>query len=246
MTARPGIETVRHADNFIHVLVEGPSAAVVDPGVAGPVESCLRAEGLTLDLILVTHHHGDHTGGCRRLQQVSGCRIAAPAGGAIGADTVVADGDEIDFAGNRIEVLGVPGHTGHDVAFYLPSAGAVFTGDTLFACGCGRVFGGNATQMWTSLCRLRALPDDTRVFGGHDYTLENLEFATHLEPGNSAVRERLERFNQDQASVCSMAEEKLTNPFLRCDEEAFADALGMRGQNPADVFAFVRGQKDRW
>ncbi len=241
------IEALRAGDNFVYVLVDGGRAVVVDPGVAGPVVSYLDEGELTLDLILLTHYHGDHTGGCTMLRR-TGCNVVGPAGGFVDLDRTVADGETMEFAGTAIEVLGVPGHTAHDVAYYLSEAKALFTGDLLFACGCGRLFSHDAEQMWTSLCRLRSLPDDTRVYGGHDYTLENLEFAAHLEPDNVAVRERLDCFRADPEDEIptTLGEEKSTNPFLRCDTEAVAAAVNMSGHPAAEVFAAVRAMKDRW
>jgi len=165
-------------------------------------------------------------------------------------DRAVGDGECLDFAGNSIEVLAVPGHTDRCRAYYQPTARAVFTGDTLFACGCGRVRGGMA-RMWRSLCRLRELPDETVVFGGHDYTLDNLEFAADLEPDNADVRDRLRHFRENDAAgrrqeASTVREEKLTNPFLRCDDPIFMRSVGMSGRRPAEVFAAIRGRKDRW
>jgi hydroxyacylglutathione hydrolase len=245
------IETLRRGDNRVYVLIEGKRTAVVDPGSAEPVRQFLRGRGLTLDLILITHHHWDHTGGCEDLRRSVPCRLAGPKGGSIPLDRAVADGDAIRFAGRSIEVLAVPGHTTHDVAYYLPSHKAVFTGDALFAAGCGRILGADAGRMWRSLCRLRALPDDTHVFDGHDYTLDNLEFAAALEPEDAAVQARLRRFRAAEAAgkpyeASTIGEEKQTNPFFRCDAPGFAAVLGMRGDDPAQVFAAVRSRKDRW
>ena len=241
------IETLRVGDNFIYVLITGNRAAVVDPGVAGPVQAFLDAQGVTLELILLTHYHGDHTGGCAALR-ANGCAVVGAAGGGMPLDRVVADGDRLDVAGIVLDVLAVPGHTVHDTAYYLPGEQALFTGDVLFAGGCGRLFSGDAAQMWTSLCRLRDLPDATRIYGGHDYTLDNLEFALHLEPDNTAVHARLERFRADPASAMpsTLVEEKLTNPFLRCDTEPLAAAVNLSGHSAVEVFAAVRGMKDRW
>ncbi|MBT3296121.1 MAG: hydroxyacylglutathione hydrolase [Verrucomicrobia bacterium] len=241
------VETLRAGDNFIYVLVAGQRAAVVDPGVAGPVQAFLDAEGLTLELILLTHYHGDHTGGVSALRR-SGCVVAGPAGGPVALDRVVVDGEALDFGHSAIEVLDVPGHTAHDTAYCLPDEPALFTGDVLFAGGCGRLFGGDAAPMWRSLCRLRALPAETRLYGGHDYTLDNLEFAVHLEPDHPGVRERLARFRADPhaAHPSTLAEEKRTNPFLRCDDPALAATIGMPGRDVVAVFAAVRGMKDRW
>ncbi|MDP6491133.1 MAG: hydroxyacylglutathione hydrolase, partial [Kiritimatiellia bacterium] len=187
------IETLQVGENFVYVLAVAGRAAVVDPGVADPVSAYLEEAGLTLELILLTHYHGDHTGGVVALRRASH-DVVGPAGGSIELDRTVVHGDSIDFAGHPIRALAVPGHTTHDTAYYLPEAKALFTGDLLFACGCGRMFERDSHQMWGSLCRLRNLPDDTCVYGGHDYTLENLAFAAHLEPDNVAIRERLKQF----------------------------------------------------
>ena len=245
------IETLRYGDNWVYVLIESDRAAVVDPGTARPVSEFLSGRDAVLEWILITHHHGDHTAGCGTLQQATECRIAGPAGASVMLDRVVKDGDTIPFAGQSIEALAVPGHTDRDMAYYLPMQKAVFTGDTLFSCGCGRVFGSGMERMWRSLCRLRELPDDTRVYGGHDYTCENLEFAAHLEPDNAAVQDRLRRFKAAAAAgrpaePATLAEEKQTNPFLRCDVPSFMAAMKMTGRPPAEVFAVARGRKDRW
>ncbi len=241
------IETLTVGDNFIYVLHVAEHAAVIDPGVAEPVVSFLDDEDLTLDLILLTHYHADHTGGVTTLRR-TGCDVVGPANGAVEVDRTVVHGTVVDFDRHAIVALAVPGHTAHDTAYYLPDAKALFTGDVLFACGCGRMFGRDAHRMWGSLCRLRDLPGDTRIYVGHDYTRENLEFAAHLEPGNKAVRARLERFLTDPESVMppTLAEEKQTNPFLRCDDASLATAAGCPGHNPVDVFAAIRAMKDRW
>ncbi len=241
------IETLRVGDNFTYVLIAGTHAAVVDPGVADPVVAYLDEKELMLDVILLTHYHGDHTGGVAALRR-TGCEVVGPANGAVEVDRTVVHGSEIDISGHAISAIAVPGHTAHDTAYYLPEAGALFTGDVLFACGCGRMFGRDAHQMWGSLCRLRGLPDDTLVYGGHDYTLENLRFAADLEPENAVVRERLDRFRVNPAAALpsTLAEEKRTNPFLRCDTEPVAAAAGLPGHTAAEVFAAVRARKDRW
>jgi hydroxyacylglutathione hydrolase len=245
------IETVLCGSNCVHMLIENNHVAVVDPGVAEPVRQFLDSGNAELVLILVTHHHGDHTGGCTELRQIHHCRLVGPPGGELQPDHVAHDGDTITFAGHRIEVLSVPGHTKHDLAYYLPEQKAVFTGDVLFSCGCGRVFSGDMERMWTSLCRLRALPGNTRLYGGHDYTDDNLDFAAELCPEDAAVQARLHRFRALEAAgtdraISTLAEEKETNPFLRCDVLSLTEAIGMAGRPPADVFASLRRRKDFW
>jgi len=233
---RMEITALRYGDNFIYLLQAGRSAAAVDPGAARPVAEALSAAGRRLELILLTHQHADHTGGVAELKRALGCRVAGPPGGRP-ADTAVQGGETLAFAGVSIEVLSVPGHTANDVAFHVPAESAVFTGDTLFAAGCGRVLSGRAELMWDSLRRLAALPDGTRVFGGHDYTLENLEFAAFIDPANAAVRERLGALRRRAAEgrafePSTIAEERRTNPFLRCRDAA--------------EFARLRARKDAW
>lgn len=230
------IRTLRNGDNHIYLLVADGIMAVVDPATAGPVEGAGRQLGCRLELVLITHHHADHTGGVEELRARWGCRVAGPPGG-MAVDTVVRDGDCLSFGRHAIEVLSVPGHTDHDVAYCVPDAHAVFTGDVLFAGGCGRVFGGQTETMWESLCRLRALPDDVRVFGGHDYTEDNLEFALSLAPGDADVQVRLDALRRQQAqglplAPSTIAEERRTNPFLRC--------------RSAEEFARIRKLKDAW
>jgi hydroxyacylglutathione hydrolase len=231
------ILTLKHGDNFIHLLLAGRQAAAVDPGAAEPVAAALQAQGCMLELVLITHHHGDHTGGVSELKKRFSCRVVAPAGNLAPSHETVAGGERVPFSGCSIQVLAVPGHTANDVAYYLPGAQAVFTGDTLFAGGCGRVFSGQPQVLWASLCRLRALPAGTQVFGGHDYTRENLEFAAHIEPGNAAVRARLDGVRRRESEggpfeASTLAEERQTNPFFRCRDAA--------------DFARVRALKDAW
>lgn len=231
------IHTLRYADNFIYLLLEEERAAVVDPRAALPVAALLQARAVALELILITHHHGDHTGGVPELKERWPCRVAGPADGLLAVDPAVVEGDRIPFGPCQIHVLEVPGHTQHDVAYYLPEQKAVFTGDTLFAGGCGRVFSHQPQLLWASLNRLRSLPDETRVYGGHDYTEENLEFALSLDPHNAAVRERLDELRRRAAEgapfeASTVAEEKRTNPFLRCRKAA--------------EFARIRSLKDDW
>jgi hydroxyacylglutathione hydrolase len=243
------IETIPIGDNFSYLLIDGNQAAVVDPTAAGPIERALGGE-TDLKMILLTHCHHDHTAGCAALRRATGCRIVGPAGGCGLVDEPAYGGDTIALAGEKIDVLAVPGHTRDDLAYSIPGSTAVFTGDTLFACGCGRCFGCPAETMWESLCRLRALPEETRVFGGHDYLHENLEFAGHLEPANVAIKSRREVFiGRSRGTpwpVSTMGEERVTNPFLRCDVAEFRAAVGMEDATPAEVFAEIRSRKDRW
>ena len=234
-------------DNFIHVLDTDTGMIAVDPGSARPVLHCIETTGRPLTHILVTHGHMDHTMGCADLKQATGCRLVGPPGSCPDLDREVADGDTVQAGGVEFTVLSVPGHTRDSVAYCARAEDTAFTGDTLFTCGCGRLIGGSAEQMWNSLCRLRDLPASTTVYPGHDYTIENLEFAAHLEPGNRDVAEALAAARECRPPfLLTIAQEKRCNPFLRCDTPALQDAAGLPGAPPAQVFAEIRRRKDRW
>ena len=238
-------------DNYIWLLVGDGYAAVVDPGDAGPVAGYLESRGLALDAILVTHHHADHQGGVAELVRRWRPRVFGPASESITACThPLRGGEAIEVLGQAVSVLAVGGHTLGHLAYHVP--GAVFCGDTLFGAGCGRLFEGTAAQMHASLSRLAGLPDETRIYCAHEYTEANLRFAAAVEPGNAALRERREKVEQlrraGQPSVPStLGEEKATNPFLRCREDAViaaALAHGAVDASPAAVFAAIRGWRN--
>ncbi len=243
-------------DNYLWVAANGRSAAVVDPGDAAPVEHFLAANGLTLTAILATHHHGDHVGGLMALKSRWKCPTFGPAGEAIaGLDTRLAEGDRIEVPGigARFEVLDVPGHTAGHIAY--AGEGVVFCGDTLFACGCGRLFEGTPAQMSASLAKLTALPGETRAYCAHEYTMANIRFAQAVEPGNAALETRRERDaarreRSEPTVPSSIAEELATNPFLRCAEpEVVASAerrAGRRLAGPVEVFATLREWKNQF
>jgi hydroxyacylglutathione hydrolase len=213
-------------DNYAYILHQAGSdvAAVVDASEADPVLSALERHGLRLGAILATHHHPDHVGGnaelVRRFPGVLVYGSAHDKGRIPAQNEFVSDGDDIEVLGARFRCLLVPGHTLGAVAYY--GDGSVFTGDTLFAAGCGRLFEGTAAMMYESLNRrLGELPDATRVYCGHEYTESNLRFAAHVEPDNPAVKERAEkvaalRARGEPSIPSTLAEERATNPFLRC------------------------------
>jgi hydroxyacylglutathione hydrolase len=242
-------------DNYIWTLRAGGRAAVVDPGDAGPVKDYLAREGLALAAILATHHHPDHVGGIAELAAQWKAPVYGPKGEPIPALThPVGGGDRfgIPEVGAEFSVLDIPGHTRAHVAYY--GLGSLFCGDTLFACGCGRVFEGTAGQMLASLQKLAALPDETRVYCGHEYTLANIRFARSVEPGNAALATREERVRRlrdagKPSLPSTLGEERETNPFLRCAEPAVVESankyLGARVADPVRVFAALREWKNK-
>jgi hydroxyacylglutathione hydrolase len=243
-------------DNYVWTLRRGKHAAVVDPGEAAPVLDYLGREGLALAAILATHHHADHVGGIAELRRKFDVPVYGPRGEPIATLThPVSEGDRVSVPelGVSFSVLDIPGHTRAHIAYY--GAGALFCGDTLFACGCGRLFEGTAQQMYASLQKLAALPDDTKVYCGHEYTLANIGFAKTVEPGNRALAEReaRERKLRDAGKPTlpsTLRDEKATNPFLRCREPAVVESankyLGARVADPVRVFAAIRDWKNRF
>jgi len=243
-------------DNFVWLLREPASGAVacVDPSEAVPVKAKLDALGWKLTHILNTHHHPDHTGGNLELKRETGATIVGPAADRAripGIDTALAEGETYDFGQERAQVFDIPGHTRGHIAFWFEGAKAVFTGDTLFSLGCGRLFEGTPQQMWTSLSKLRRLPGDTRVYCGHEYTQSNAKFALTMEPDNATLKERAAEVDRlraaGQATLPStMAAECAANPFLRAADPGLARAVGLSPGDPVAVFAAVRTRKDKF
>jgi hydroxyacylglutathione hydrolase len=242
------------ADNYVWTLRDAARAAVVDPGDARPVVDYLRAEKLELVAILNTHHHADHVGGNAGLLSAWNVPVFGPHDERIREVTHrVRDGDRFTLPhfGIAFEVMEIPGHTRSHVAFH--GGGMLFSGDTLFAAGCGRLFEGTPRQMHESLSRLMKLPDDTRVYCGHEYTLSNIRFARAAEPGNASLRELEAKAaklrERDQPTLPStIAQEKSTNPFVRVREPGVIASAskhaGKQLDDPVSVLAAIREWKN--
>jgi hydroxyacylglutathione hydrolase len=238
-------------DNYAYLVKAGAACAVVDPSEPGPVRAALARRGWRLSHILNTHHHLDHTGGNLALKQEFGAEIVGPAKDAARIPGLDIGVDETGwaFGGLPVQVLEVPGHTRGAISFVM--AGHAFTGDTLFAMGCGRLFEGDAAMMWASLSKLMRLPDETRIWCGHEYTSANGRFALTLEPDNAALEVRMEQVTALRQTgtptlPSTMALEKATNPFLRPDSPAIRQTLGMEEAETVAVFAEIRRRKDRF
>jgi hydroxyacylglutathione hydrolase len=223
------------ADNYAYLVIDGDRAAIVDPGEAAPVERALATERVTLAAIWLTHHHHDHVGGVAAL-------VAAHAGVEVIAHVrdreraphvtrAVDDGDTVALGDARARIVHNPGHTLGAISYWLEHDAAVFTGDTLFGCGCGRLFEGTAEQMHASLARLAALPETTRVYFGHEYTAANLRFAATVEPDNAAIATRAAALRVP-TTPSTIGDERATNPFVRARDAA--------------TFAERRAAKDRF
>lgn len=244
------------SDNYAYLLRDDASNAVgiVDPSEAPPVLKALERHGWTLTHILNTHHHFDHTGGNLPLKEATGAQIVGPKADAHripGIDLGVAEGDTVNFGSQTAEIFDIPAHTSGHIAFWFGDARAVFTGDTLFAMGCGRLFEGTPAQMWQSLEKLSALPDETVVYFGHEYTLSNARFSLTIDPENETLASRVAEIEALRAeggftAPTTIGLEKATNPFLRAADPAIRRHLGMETASDAEVFAEIRARKDRF
>lgn len=235
-------------DNYAYLVTGDGLCAVVDPSEAGPVEAALGGRKLTH--ILNTHHHWDHSGGNRDLKEKFGAEVVGPEKDRTRIPAIDVGVDEASgwqFGSTKVRVLEVPAHTRGAIAYVIGKA--VFTGDTMFAMGCGRLFEGSAEMMLQSLSKIAALPDDTAVYFGHEYTLTNARFAITLEPGNVALQQRLTdveavRNNKVPTAPSNIGIEKQTNPFLRTQSAEIRASIGMVNADNVAVLAEIRRRKD--
>jgi hydroxyacylglutathione hydrolase len=244
------------SDNF-GVLIHDPATgltAAIDAPEEAPIRAKLAEKGWKLDHIFTTHHHADHVGANLALKSAFGCTITGPSGEADkipGIDGTVSEGDTIRFGNAEIEVIETPGHTLGHITFWIPSEKVAFVGDTLFALGCGRVIEGTMEMMWNSLEKLLALPDETAIYCGHEYTVANAKFALSVEPGNAALVKRdahVKRLRDEGKATLptTMALEKETNPFLRVSAPEIRSGLGLTNATPAEIFGELRRRKDNF
>jgi hydroxyacylglutathione hydrolase len=242
-------------DNFgvlLNDTVTGATAAI-DAPEAEAVEAALLATGWRLTDILVTHHHGDHTGGIAELKRAHRCRVIAPrreAADIPDVDVKVDGGDVVPVGALSARVIETPGHTAGHIAYWFDKDKLCFVGDTLFSVGCGRIIEGTPEMMWQSLMKLRALPDDTLIYCGHEYTDANCKFALTIEPDNKALQARADEVRQQLSAgmptiPVTIGAEKQTNVFLRADLPSVAKAVDMVGKPPVQVFAEIRERKNK-
>ena len=229
------------ADNYVWLISnpETGEAAAVDPSVAEPVLDAVTAESLHLTQVLNTHWHPDHTGGNRAIKAATGCSITAPAEAqrVSEVDRIVAEGDRVIVAGSEAVIWDIPAHTAGHIAYYFEDERMIFVGDTMFAMGCGRLFEGTAQQMHSNLQRIASLPEEVRIYCGHEYTLANARFAAHVDNQNPDVARRLDAVAamRDRGEITlptTVAEERATNPFVRAGS--------------VDEFARLRTMKDNF
>src|ERR1700682_4433908 len=243
------------SDNFGY-LIHDPATnatASIDAPEAGPILKALEREGWKLTDILITHHHHDHVGGVSELKQKYNCRVVAPhdkTARIANVDLRVGQGDVVKMGGLLGRVLETPGHTLDHISYVFDSDKALFAADTLFSIGCGRVFEGTYPMMWESLLKLRALPDDFKLYCGHEYTAANIKFALTVEPDNAVLKARAEEVKrlrgENKPTVPTLlGEEKKANVFLRADEPSVAASVRRKGRTAAEVFGELRERKNK-
>ncbi|SEQ65886.1 hydroxyacylglutathione hydrolase [Faunimonas pinastri] len=256
MTQFQIVQFMARKDNFAVLLHDEDTSATIaiDAPEAAAIQEQLRARGWELTHILVTHKHADHVEGIPALRDAyPGLQVIGPEKSSdLGLyDEVVEDDQRFELAGAEFQVIATPGHTLDHVCYYLPGQQLAFTADTLFALGCGRIFEGTPAMMWDSLQKLRALPDDTAVYCGHEYTLANALFARTVDPDNDALRDRLDEVQRlceagEATLPTTIGEEKRLNPYLRPDDPDIRRTLGLEDATDEEVFAEIRARKDRF
>ena len=246
-----------HDDNYgvlMHDPITGHTAAI-DAGCAKSYHAALEETGYQLSHIFITHHHWDHTDGLAELKQQTGATVIGPANSKqeiiSQCDILVQDNDYVTFANQQVKAIATPGHTLDMINYYCETQKLLFSGDSLFVLGCGRLFEGEGPMMWASLLKLKSLPQDTLVYSSHEYSLANAAFALTIDPDNEALGERVAKIKalveDGHPSVpASLADECATNPFLRADDQSIRAHLGLLDASDAEVFTEIRARKDRF
>lgn len=243
-------------DNYSYLIndLDSSKTACIDPGMAEPILLELEKKKLKLDFILNTHHHHDHVGGNLEIQKKTMCKIYGPYAEKSkipGINLGLKVGVVYKLGSLEYKIIETPGHTSGHICYYFFKNNILFSGDTLFSLGCGRVFEGTASEMWKSLKKIRELPDETTVYCGHEYTESNTNFATFIDSDNVMLKEKkkqvlnLRQANQPTVPF-NLGEDKLLNPFLRVDEGDLSEKLNLSLNKPAEVFAKIRKMKDNF
>lgn len=244
------------SDNFAVLLHDEANGltAVIDAPDGRAIAKMLEAKHYGLDFLFITHHHEDHIAGINYLKTTYGAKVVGPKNEAdkiTEIDYAVDEQSRFEFAGHSVKVIETPGHTLGSICYYFTENKILFTGDTLFSLGCGRLFEGTAEMMFSSLAKLKALPDDTRLYCGHEYTKENARFARTIDPENTALINRAAAVDRliavgESSLPSSIKIEKAANPFLRCDDPAIRRTLDMENASDMAVFAEIRKRKDQF
>jgi len=244
------------SDNYAVLVHDSDSGqtACVDAGDAQAVLQALADKNWQLSHLLITHHHADHTAGLQQVKQKTGCKVLGPAPlskDIKGLDVTLSDGEEFEFANRVVKAIHTPGHTQDMINFYFANDNLVFTGDTLFSMGCGRLFEGDAAMMHKSISKLAQLPDDTLVYCAHEYSTTNAKFALDVDPDNIALQDRAQQIQQLRASgeatvPTLLSLEKAINPFLRVNDAAIRAQLNLREADEVAVFAELRERRNQY
>ncbi|TCL08130.1 hydroxyacylglutathione hydrolase [Shimia isoporae] len=244
------------ADNYAFLIHDAASGdtALVDAPEPGPILEELANRGWRLSHVLLTHHHWDHVDGLAGILEKHPAKVVGASADAERLpplDVSLSEGDTLIIGGEAAQIIDVSGHTMGHIAFYFPDTGVVFTADSLMALGCGRLFEGPPEVMFDSLAKLAALPPQTIVCSGHEYTESNAKFAITVDPDNPALKQRVEKIRADRAANIPtvpsiLSDELATNPFLRGHDPSVQAAVGMQGADPVEVFAEIRRRKDNF
>ncbi|UXN05887.1 hydroxyacylglutathione hydrolase [Bartonella sp. HY761] len=244
------------SDNFGVILHEESSGktAAIDAPDADAILAVLKQKNLSLDYLFITHHHSDHIAGIEKLKAATAALVIGPKAEQsqiVGLDSAIAEGDDFNFGNSRVVPLSTPGHTSGALSYYLPLDRLLFTGDTLFSLGCGRLFEGSPSQMHASLQKLAQLPDETHIYCGHEYTQSNGRFAMSIDGSNNALQQRMVIVDALRAQnlptlPTTIGQEKATNPFLRCDDNNIRANLDLVGADDITVFTKIRMLKDNF